>query len=49
MVTVRTNPQLPGAAVTITSVETAVSQTRLTNSEGTYAFPSLAPGRFNIG
>src|SRR5215213_1003288 len=39
---------LPGATVEIRSIETNIVNTATTNDEGSYTFPLLNPGHYNI-
>src|SRR5919199_6378214 len=39
---------IPEARVTVTNVETNVSQVLSTNAEGQYEAPFLSPGRYNV-
>jgi len=39
---------LPGATVTVTNIETNVSQTYTTNADGLYEAPFLTPGRYKV-
>ncbi len=39
---------IPGAQMILVNIETGVTQTAKTNSEGSYRFPSLPPGRYKI-
>ncbi|HEX4168176.1 MAG TPA: TonB-dependent receptor [Bryobacteraceae bacterium] len=39
---------VPGAKVTLTNVDTNISRETTTGDAGTYAFPSLAPGRYSF-
>ena len=39
---------LPGAAVTLVSVERAATRTTVTNSGGTYVFAGLVPGNYDV-
>jgi len=45
-VTDTTAGALPGVAVTITSVDTGLTRTVVTNEEGSYTIPFLPPGRY---
>ncbi|GGH00313.1 TonB-dependent receptor [Silvibacterium dinghuense] len=40
--------QISGAKVTVTRTETGLSESKLTNNSGFYAFPVLLPGHYNI-
>ena len=40
--------EVPSAVVTLTNVDTKVSQTATSNASGVYQFPSLAPGNYQI-
>src|SRR5258708_35801523 len=48
VVTDDTGAVLPDASVTVTSVQTGASRTSQTNSEGSFSFPELNPGIYNI-
>lgn len=39
---------LPGALVTATNVDTGLQRTTVTNGEGRYTIPALAPGRYRV-
>ena len=39
---------VPDAKVTLTNVDTGISQSVQTNAEGLYRFPSLGPGRYKV-
>lgn len=39
---------VPGATVTLTSVETGIARTATTNNGGVYSIASLAPGRYTL-
>src|SRR3954463_6978987 len=39
---------LPGASVTVTNTQTNAARTVQTNSTGSYVFPTLLPGIYNI-
>ncbi len=43
-----TGAVVPGATVTITNVNTSVTQTTKTDASGVYSFPSLAIGTYNV-
>ncbi len=47
-VTDATGAVVPGATVTLTSVDTSNSRTATTSGAGTYAFPNLAPGQYTF-
>src|ERR1700730_10430755 len=48
VVTDATGAALADASVTVTSVQTGASRTSQTNSEGSFSFPELNPGIYNI-
>jgi hypothetical protein len=48
IVTDATNAAIPGAAVTLTDIDTGVKQTSTTNAAGSYRFAFVAPGAYNI-
>jgi hypothetical protein len=39
---------IPGATVVVLNTATGVKQTTVTNAEGTYSFPVLAVGQYDI-
>src|SRR6476469_8785772 len=39
---------IPDAVVTVKNIETGVTVTLKTNSEGAYSLPTLSPGRYNV-
>ena len=39
---------LPGVVVTLRNQETGVSRTAMTEVDGRYRFPALAPGRYTL-
>src|SRR5271165_5785891 len=39
---------VPGAKVTLTEVNTRILHTGATNSSGTYSFPELPPGTYDV-
>jgi hypothetical protein len=43
-----TGATIAGATVTVTATATGIAQTVTTNSEGSYAFPALQPGTYNV-
>ncbi|HKW56536.1 MAG TPA: TonB-dependent receptor [Candidatus Acidoferrum sp.] len=43
-----TGAAVPGATVTITNVGTSISQTTKTGSDGSYRFPLVPPGTYNL-
>src|SRR4030081_36732 len=40
---------IAGATVTATNTDTGIAQNEKTNSAGFYSFPSLPPGRYEVG
>ncbi|HSH15692.1 MAG TPA: carboxypeptidase-like regulatory domain-containing protein, partial [Verrucomicrobiae bacterium] len=48
LVTDTTGAVIPGATVTITNVNTQISQTRTTNETGNYSFPQVQVGNYSI-
>ena len=47
-ITDSTGALVPGASVTVTNKETGISDTALTNAQGTYTFPLVPPGTYQI-
>lgn len=47
-ITDRTGGVVAGARVTLTEVNTGIVHTRQTNESGTYSFPDLPPGTYNV-
>ncbi len=47
-VTDSTGGVVPGAQVTLTNIDTGVSQVAQSNGEGLYRFPSLPPGHYKV-
>src|SRR5687767_12613736 len=39
---------LPGVTLTLRNVETGVTRTSVTESDGRYRFPALQPGRYDL-
>jgi uncharacterized protein YfaS (alpha-2-macroglobulin family) len=39
---------VPGASVTVTNKDTNISDTAVTNAQGTYTFPLVPPGTYQI-
>ena len=48
LVTDSTGAVIPGATVTITNINTQISQTRTTNETGNYTFPQVQVGNYSI-
>src|SRR5580658_840356 len=47
-ITDQTNAAIPGAAVTLTNVNTNASQKVTTNAEGSYRFAFITPGMYKV-
>jgi len=39
---------MPGVTVTVTNTGTGIPRTTVTNEQGLYSVPQLAPGRYNV-
>ena len=44
-----TGALIPGASVTLANVDTGTTQTRTTSTDGTFSFPALTRGHYQIG
>src|SRR5690349_20612000 len=47
-VTDSTGAVIAGAKITLTEVNTKINHTALTNASGTYSFPDLPPGTYDV-